>query len=326
MSYTNVPTKKLLTRKNNAFGLTMISIIHRPFSIEQDKHFMSALARQFADHNLHVIDLPYRLSSWALDDPENVRLWFDESQRLLAWAALQTPFWTIDYVCAPESEAQLQPEILAWADQRAREIANTAFGRPAWFVMAFSGQKERIRDLEQAGFQCQADVGEDSWSKVLMRRPGQTPLKSYPLRAGFTVRPLAGEKEVPDYVALHQSVFESKNMTVEWRRRTLQHPAYRPELDIVVAAPDRQLVAFCIGWFDEDSRTGHIEPLGCHQDFRKYALGRVALAEGLRRLQALGAQYIFVETDNYRNTAFRLYESFGFQVIQDVLVYRKDYV
>jgi ribosomal protein S18 acetylase RimI-like enzyme len=65
--------------------------------------------------------------------------------------------------------------------------------------------------------------------------------------------------------------------------------------------------------------------LGCHKDFRQYALGRVALAEGLRRLQALGARNIFVETDNYRNTAFRLYQSFGFEVLQDVLVYRKDY-
>jgi ribosomal protein S18 acetylase RimI-like enzyme len=31
------------------------------------------------------------------------------------------------------------------------------------------------------------------------------------------------------------------------------------------------------------------------------------------------------ETDNYQNTAMRLYESVGFQVIREVLVYRKDY-
>ena len=51
----------------------------------------------------------------------------------------------------------------------------------------------------------------------------------------------------------------------------------------------------------------------------------MALSHGLHRLQTLGAQNIYVETDNYRNTAFRLYESFDFEVIQDVLVYRKDY-
>jgi ribosomal protein S18 acetylase RimI-like enzyme len=302
-----------------------MAITQHPFSSEQDKALMSALARQFSENNLHVIDLPYRLSSWALDNPENISLWFDENQHLVAWAVLQTPFWTIDYVCHPAAELNLHQEILSWADQRASITVNTTHGRPAWFIMAFSGQHNRIRDLENAGFKCQSDVGDDSWSKVLMRRSSRTPVKVFEPRSGFTVRPLAGEQEVNSYVELHQSVFESKNMTVDWRIRTLQHPDYRPDLDLVVESPDGRLVAFCICWFDRNSRAGHVEPLGSHKDFRQYALGRVALSEGLHRLQSLGAQNIFVETDNYRNTAFRLYESFDFQVIQDVLVYRKDY-
>ena len=304
-----------------------MALNHRSFSNEHDKYLMSALARQFAENNLHVIDLPYRLSSWAFDNPENIRLWLDENQQLVAWAILQTPFWTIDYVCHPGTELSLHQEILSWADQRAQATINTANGHPAWFITVFSGQVNRIHDLEKAGFKCQSELGDDSWSKVLMRRSSQTPVKVYePRSAGFTVRSLAGEKEVKNYVELHQSVFESKNMTVDWRTRTLQHPDYRPDLDIVVESPDRRLVAFCICWFNENSLEGHVEPLGCHKDFRPYGLGRVVLSEGLRRLKSLGAQNIFVETDNYRNTAMRLYESFDFQVIQDVLVYRKDYV
>ncbi|MFN8400332.1 MAG: GNAT family N-acetyltransferase [Anaerolineales bacterium] len=303
-----------------------MTITQCSFSTDQDKYQMSALARQCFENNLHVVDLPYRLSSWALDNPENVALWFDENQELVAWAVLQSPFWTIDYVCHPEHEADLHQEMLAWADQRAQRVKNTPYARSAWFVMVFSGQRDRIRDLEQAGFACQSDVGEDSWSKVLMRRSAQTPVNVYkPRTAGFTVRALAGEKEVSKYVDLHQSVFESKNMTLDWRMRTLQHPAYTPELDIVIEASNGNLAAFCICWLDKHSMNGHVEPLGNHKDYRQYALGRVALSEGLRRLQALGAQNIYVETDNYRNTAFRLYESFDFQVIQDVLVYRKDY-
>ena len=301
-------------------------ITQRTYSTEQDKYLMSALARQCSENNLHVVDLPYRFSSWAFDNPENINLWFDENQQLVAWVVLQSPFWTIDYVCHPEYESHLHREILSWADQRAQTVKNTPYARSAWFVMVFSGQNNRIRDLENAGFKCQSDVGEDSWSKVLMRRSSHTPVKVYkPRSAGFTVRSLAGEKEVQNYVELHQSVFESKNMTIDWRMRTLQHPNYKSDLDIVVESPDKRLVAFCFCWFDENSMTGHVEPLGSHKDFRQYGLGLVALSEGLRRLQSLGAQNIFVETDNYRNTAFRLYESFDFQVIQDVLVYRKDY-
>jgi ribosomal protein S18 acetylase RimI-like enzyme len=302
-----------------------MTISQRPYSNEQDKYLMSALARQFAEKNLHVTDLPYRFSSWAFDDSENVSLWFDQNQLLIAWAVLQTPFWTIDYVCHPKYESHLHQEILIWANQRAQVTLHTPYERPAWFAMVFSGQTDRIHDLENAGFKCQSDVGDDSWSKVLMCRSSQTPVKVYEPRSGFIVRPLAGEKEVQNYVELHQSVFESKNMTIDWRVRTLQHPDYNPDLDIVVESPDGRLVAFCICWFNENSREGHVEPLGSHKDFRQYALGRVALSEGLRRLQLLGVQNIYVETDNYRNTAFRLYESFGFQTIQDVLVYRKDY-
>jgi mycothiol synthase len=302
-----------------------MKITFRPFSSEQDKSLMSALARQCPDNNLHVIDLPYRLSSWAFDHPENIRLWFDENQQLVGWAALQTPFWTIDYVCHPNVEPNLHQEILAWADQRACATIDLPHGRPAWFIMAFSGQVNRIQELENAGFACQSNVGENSWSKVLMRRSSQTPVKVYRPRPGFIVRPLAGKEEIAKYVELHQSVFESKNMRVDWRTRTLSHPDYRPELDIVVQSPDGRLVAFCICWFDQHAMAGQVEPLGCHKDFRQYALGRVALSEGLFRLQSLGAQNIFVETDSYRNTAFRLYESFDFQINQNVLVYRKDY-
>ena len=303
-----------------------MAITQRTFSTEQDKYLMSALARQCPDHNLHVVDLPYRFSSWAFDNPENISLWFDESQQLVAWAALQTPFWTIDYACLPEQESHLHQQTLSWADHRIQVTQNTPYGHPAWFVMVFSGQGNRICDLENAGFKCQANVGDNSWSKVLMRRSSQKSVKVYEARSsGFTVRSLTGEKEVPDYVELHQSVFESKNMSIDWRMRTLQHPAYKSDLDIVVESPDKRLVAFCICWFDENSMTGHVEPLGSHKDFRQYGLGRVALSEGLHRLQSLGAQNIFVETDDYRNTAFRLYQSFGFEIIQDVLVYRKDY-
>ena len=285
---------------------------------------MSALARRCSEDHLHVVDLPYRLSSWALDDLENTCLWFDDEQ-LIAWAVMQTPFWTVDYTCLPELETRLYPEILSWADQRARRILKTNFGLPAWFVNVFSGQTGRIRELERTGFKCQSNVGENSWSKVLMRRSLPAPVKIFEPRPGFTVRPLAGEKEVQKYVELHRSVFGSRNMTTEWRTRTLKQPGYLPELDIVVESSQGDLVAFCICWFDKTSLSGHVEPLGSQKEYRQFALGRVALSEGLRRLQSLGARDIFVETDNYRNTAFRLYESFDFQVIQDVLVYRKDY-
>jgi ribosomal protein S18 acetylase RimI-like enzyme len=305
----------------------------REFAGAADIQAMGALARAFPSDNLHVVDLPYRFSSWAMDDPENVGLWADAGGQLVAWAVMQTAFWTIDYACHPHAGPELHRQILDWADQRARQALGTSNGRPCWFVMVLAGQADRagqvyrIRDLEAAGFACQANVGEDSWSKVLMARTAQTPNPTGKLPAGFAIRPLAGESEVEAYVEPHRAVFESRNMTAEWRARTLRCPEYVPDLDLVAVAPDGRLAAFCVCWLDRtaEEASGQIEPLGVRSDLLHLGLGRAMLAEGLRRLHLLGAQRVYVETDSHRNPALRLYESAGFRVLQDVLVYRKDY-
>lgn len=97
---------------------------------------------------------------------------------------------------------------------------------------------------------------------------------------------------------------------------------------LVAVAPDGCLAAFCVGWLDKDAEekpSGQIEPLGVHDDFRRLGLGRAILSEGLRRLYLCGADRVYVETDKHGNAALELYEAVGLRVIQDVLVYRKDY-
>ena len=285
---------------------------------------LALLSRQ---NNFHIYDLPYRLSSWAVDSADNGQLWFENDQ-LVAWAILQTPFWSLDFVIHPAYENDLLPIILEWADQQATIILDSPFGRPSWYIHVFNDQFNRISVLEQVGYQSQSNVGEDSWSKVLMRRSKQALEKKHLPKPGFVVRPLAGEQEVQAYVHLHQTVFGSKNMREDWRSRILQQPQYQPNLDIVVQASDGNLAAFCIGWIMEDfegNLQGQIEPLGCHPIYRHFALGRVALCEVMDRLIQMGAQSIWVETDNYRDTAFRLYQSMGFEVEKQVLVFRKDF-
>ncbi len=117
----------------------MMSIHQRAFSGQADVQAMLALAAAYPAENLHIVDLPYRFSSWALDDPANVGLWVDAEGQLLAWAVMQTPFWTVDYVCHPGA-SHLLPYILAWADERARQMLQTEKGLPCWFAMAFAGQ------------------------------------------------------------------------------------------------------------------------------------------------------------------------------------------
>ena len=304
-----------------------LNFLTQPINIHSDLAEMLQLALLSPQSNFRCFDLPYRLSSCASDSDENGQLWYKDDQ-LIAWAILQTPFWALDFCIHPEYEEDMLPIILKWTDQKATALFDTQCGRSAWYAQIFSDQNERMHALEEAGYRNQVDVGEDSWSKVLLQRSNQPLWKKYPPPSGFTIRPLVGELEVPAYVDLHQTVFDSKNMTIEWRSRMLNLPQYQPDLDIVVESPDGTLAAFCIGWITQDIHGdwhGQIEPLGCHPNFRQFALGRVALCEVMHRMLSKGVRSIWVETDNYRNTAFRLYRSFDFEVVREVFIFRKNF-
>ena len=305
-----------------------MEIERRDYQGETDKTLMVALVRAHPEDNLHVVDLPYRLSSWAFDTPENVGLWVDEAGDLTAWAVLQTPFWAMDYALRPDAPPDLHRRLLAWADHRASAVRGTPSGHPLWFVNVFARQRERRRDLEAAGFADQGDVGENSWSKVFLMRSAAEAVAASILPEGFSMRPLAGVSEVGAYVALHRAAFGGKAMTESWRRHTTDRPEYVPDLDLVVAAPDGRLAAFCVCWFDPAGRDGRpggqIEPLGVDPAFRGLGLGRAALEEGLRRLHGHGCEQVFVETDNHRDPALTLYQSAGCRLVEDVRVYRKE--
>jgi mycothiol synthase len=298
----------------------------RPYAGEADQAQMSALVHAHPAGNIHIADLPYRLSSWAFDDPGNVGLWEDGAGNLLAWAVLQTPFSAIDYAYRPDvRDYGIHPMILTWAVARAGAVVGTANGRPAWYAAVFAGQTDRQGDLERAGFVRQA-----GWSQVLLDRPAAGPVPPACLPDGFTVRPLAGLSEVAAYTELHRVALGSENMTAAWRARTLARPAYIADLDLVVVAPDGRLAAFCVGWLDrhgpDGAVLGQVEPLGVHPDFQGQGLGWAVLLEGLRRMPAHGATRLLVETDTYRDAAFGLYQSAGFRVAQEIWVYGRDFL
>jgi mycothiol synthase len=303
-----------------------MALSQRMFHSPTDWASMLAIAQAQGDH-LHTVDLPYRLCSWAFDEPANCAIWEQSPGEMVAWAVVQSPFWCIDYAVHPAAPPDMLHPILAWADERAKALQGTHFARPCWFINGFKDHPDEAV-IEGADFRSQANVGEDSWTKVLFQRANQSPVERA-LPAGFAIRPLGGASEAAAYVALHRATFGSENMTIGWRERTLQHPAYRPELDLVLIDAENQLAGFCIGWLAAHgpggTPAGQIEPMGVRADLQGQGLGQALLNNCLARLLAAGARSLFVETDNYRNAAFKLYQSAGFEVQREVIVYRKDY-
>lgn len=298
----------------------------RPISYPDDLPLLSRLVHQSPASHPHVVDLPYRLASWAFDDPRNGRLWFDSSGGLAAWAVLQTPFWMLDFAVAPGS--QCLPEVLAWAEATAAELAQEPEGHACWFAAVLETQPETIRALQQAGWADISSDPESPWSQVLLKLAEDAAPPAPTLPDGFTLRPLAGAGEVGAYVDLHRRVFESRNMTPAWRLRTLQRPEYRPEMDLVIESPEGRLAAFCVGWYDPAGPGGlpaaQVEPMGVDEAFRGLGLGSAILNEQIRRMRALGARQIFVETDDDRGPALALYHAAGFQNLHRIPIFRKD--
>jgi ribosomal protein S18 acetylase RimI-like enzyme len=116
--------------------------------------------------------------------------------------------------------------------------------------------------------------------------------------------------------------FQIDSVTVAWRRRILDQPTYRPELDMVITAPDGRLASFCLFWLHPHGHTGQIEPMATHPDFQRMGLGSAAIYAGLAQVAALGATRALVGTSGsnvrsqgmYQATGFRLHHRrFGYQ-------------
>lgn len=288
----------------------------RPVVEDRDFDRMGDLALSAPDNALHVVDLPWRLSSPSARMPERTRLWEDASGELLAWAVLQFPAWhCLDYLVRPDvRQTDLEAEILTWACDWLETEAAGHDGHLPFYVSAREGDTARVAAIERAGFSRQ------EWGYVHLVRDLDQPIPKPAPPPGFVIRSLAGEDEVDAYVDAHRAAFESANMTTGWRRETLRDPRYVSDLDLVAIAPDGALVGFCVCWITPSiagQRVAQVEPLGILPAYQRQGLGRALLVEGLRRAKAHGAGQMDVNAESYNAVSRGAYEAVGFRSAYD---------
>ena len=194
-----------------------------------------------------------------------------------------------------------------------------------WFVSISASCRTQRADLEALGFEDVSDIGENSWSKVLLELNEDSLLPFLPLPKGLKVRSLHPSSEVQAYVDMHREVFQSENMTAPWRTKATLMRDFSNELDLVIASEAGELHGFCVAWLRPlatGETVGQIEPLGIRESHRGQKLSRQLMTEAISRLRQLGTKRIFVETDKQRESAMAAYQAMGFRVAYDVLVYR----
>jgi GNAT superfamily N-acetyltransferase len=147
------------------------------------------------------------------------------------------------------------------------------------------------------------------------RREMSLPIPHVPVPAGYTLRALGDAKEHParswvSWKTFHPDEPDEKYEGWDWYRNIQFAPLYRRDLDLVAVAPHGEFAAFCTLWFDELTRTAAFEPVGTHPDHQRKGLGKALMAEGLRRVRALGATLCTV--GSYSAAAGALYAAVGF--------------
>ncbi|HUY76534.1 MAG TPA: GNAT family N-acetyltransferase [Ktedonobacterales bacterium] len=277
-----------------------------------DMSLILDLVRSQPDSCRHVIDLPWRLSSPAINEGRDAAYWQDAAGRVVGFAAWQYYWAALDFFIQPDlpsDEAQgVEADLFAWADGRFRE-RDEERGRPLPYAVEFRDDDDARRQMCMAhGFLLDEY---DSYVSLTHTLASLAPVPGLP--DGFALRLLQGEPEAAAYAALHRVAFGSDSMTPEWRARTLRTPQYRADLDLVVTAPDGGLAGFCVGWYEPARRLAQIEPIGVHPRYQQHGLARILLLETLHRFKRLGAERALVETNLERTPARHTYEAVGFE-------------
>lgn len=203
--------------------------------------------------------------------------------------------------------AALEAEMLEAAE--AHLGASAESGKRRLVVWAARTDESRRNMLTEQGYHT------EDWPEHQRRRVLDGPLPEVGLPAGYTVRPLGDIDELPARSWLSWRVFHPNEPKEnyegwEWSLNIQRCPLYRRDLDLVAVAPDGALAAFCTVWFDDVTRTGSFEPVGTAAEHQRKGLGKAVMADGLRRLQRLGATLATV--GSYASAAHALYASLGF--------------
>ncbi|MDB5078513.1 MAG: GCN5-related N-acetyltransferase [Chloroflexi bacterium] len=87
---------------------------------------------------------------------------------------------------------------------------------------------------------------------------------------------------------MHQSAFSSLQLTATKNQAVIQAQTFRPELDLLLQTPERELIAFALAWYDPFNKIVMFDPVGCKTEFQRRGLTGTFRREGLRKFKGPG--------------------------------------
>lgn len=149
------------------------------------------------------------------------------------------------------------------------------------------------------------------------------------LPEGFVLRQFKGESELPELVHLHQTAFETKNMTVEHRMDIMNTPGYDPILDQVIVAPDNSLAGYAIGEIDTLSnylagkQEGTLDTIAVHPAHQRKGLATRLIARNLKLLKAYKMDSVTLSTSSENIAMQKTAVRSGFRLVSKRIWFSK---
>ncbi|NTW21775.1 MAG: GNAT family N-acetyltransferase [Nostocales cyanobacterium W4_Combined_metabat2_030] len=317
----------------------MTTLMMRPFLGKTDLKAIADLVNTCdpigqLDKDTSVAELEMQLEQPFFDKSKDVRLWEDDTGTLVGFGqiSMPEPKQEIDgflyfYVHPKAQQEKLENAIIRWSEQRMREVRKQRHLPVKLRSSSRDDLTDRIAVLEEHKFSV-----DRAFLTMVRRLDDAIPTAHLP--DGFSLRPLAGEQEIKAWVeCFNQSFIDHWNhhdLTDTTVKSWLTKPNYRPDLNLVVVAPNGKIAAFCDASIcpEENARTGKKEGwinwLGTSRNFRKMGLGKAVLVAGMQALKTAGMDTVKLAVDAESLTgATRLYESVGFEPVQTWLYYVK---
>ena len=208
----------------------------------------------------------------------SMRLWLVGGEiRGAAWPHADS----VDIFVHPDNR-NLEDQMLEWAEIATRDSLPHDEG-VQFSAMGYVRDDFRIALLTSRGYR---RTERFFYCRVKSLSTPTPPMK---LPRKFSFKHVSGEQDLQKRVDIHREAFAPSSMTVERYRRVTQAPSYRPELDLVIVAPDGTFIAQCLSWYDPVNRVGSIQPIGVHPAYRRKGFGKLICFETIRRLQDMGA-------------------------------------
>ena len=285
----------------------------------EDRPTVTQLREDFADPTFDVA--------------QDLQLWRNVDNELVAAAELwqqlpgQELIGRLMFVIHPQVRGStIANDILAWAEKRLLTIGQETL-MP---IVLHSGCRDTIKErrslLTQWGFRPERVF----WR---LQRSLEDPIAKSSFSPSWRIRSVTPQ-DAENWVEMFNQTFvdhwNHSPTTVDEFRHYIACSNYNANLDLVIEAADRQMVAFCCSEIDTERndrlgiQEGHIDLLGTCRGYRRQGLARALLVESLYRLRLLGMATATIGVDSQNPSgAVRLYESVGFEQDQCSTVFQK---